>query len=224
MNTLGQFAAAALAVVCVACSPRTSETAPKEATAHVHQTAAQEGQDHACCSTHEAADTAMSEASVYQLGTIWTDMNGKNINLTDLRGKVRVVAMIFTNCAYVCPRITTDMRDIESKIDVSTRNNVGFVLFSIDPERDTPQALASYAKKMELDPSRWLLLRNDESSVRELAAVLGVKYKKETNGDYSHSILITVLNREGEIVHRQEGLGQDPGQTLATLNALVAAQ
>lgn len=223
MNSLYPLVAAVLAVVCVACTPHTQKTAPTEQKSRV-QVEGQATKEHACCSTHVQAGTAMSDASIYQLGTTWTDMNGKTVGLADLRGKIRVAAMIFTNCAYVCPRITTDMRDIEAQLAESARADVGFVVFSIDPERDTPQALAGYARKMELDPLHWTLLRSDEGSVRELAAVLGVKYKKESNGDFSHSILITVLNREGEIAHRQEGLGQDPRQTLAVINSLIAAQ
>jgi len=42
--------------------------------------------------------------------------------------------------------------------------------------------------------------------VRELAALLGVKYKQETDGAFSHSNLVTILNPAGEIVHQRTGL------------------
>lgn len=217
MNRLFVFATVVLAFVWTACTqqPPASRQQTGQATAT---------KEHACCAASEAAGTAISDKSVYQLDASWTDMNGKEIRLADLRGKVRVVAMIFTSCAYVCPRITTDMIAMESGMSEAVRNDVGFVLFSIDPERDTPKALASYAQKLQLDPAHWTLLRSDEDTIRELAAVLGVKYKREPSGDYAHSVLITVLNKEGEIVHRQEGLGQDPRKTLDVVNSLVVAQ
>jgi len=42
--------------------------------------------------------------------------------------------------------------------------------------------------------------------VRELAALVGVKYKQEADGAFSHSNLLTILNPAGEIVHQRTGL------------------
>ena len=50
------------------------------------------------------------------------------------------------------------------------------------------------------------LLHGDDDSVRELAALLGVKYQQDANGAFSHSNLVTVLNLEGEIAHQRLGL------------------
>ena len=179
MKSLALPIAAALVLGWTACTQTpggNQQAGQTEKAVHEHEVAAQTGEkEHACCSTAEAADTAISDESIYHIDSEWADMNGRELHLADLRGKVRVVAMIFTNCAYVCPRITTDMIDIESKMSDAARSNVGFVLFSIDPERDTQQALAGYAQKMKLDPARWTLLRSEEDDVRELAAVLGGK-------------------------------------------------
>lgn len=219
--SLRRAAAAALLLMSFWSCSRSGAPAPAHKPVSEHQTHQQSA---SCCANHEGADTAISDASVYQLGSVWTDMHGNTVRMASLQGKVRVVAMIFTNCVYVCPRITTDMRAIAAALPPSVRDDVGFVLFSIDPERDSLQALVNYAHKMELDTAQWLLVRGDDSSVRELAAVLGVKYKKESNGDFSHSVLITVLNRKGEIMHRQEGLGQDPRKTIAMVQSLTMAQ
>jgi protein SCO1/2 len=39
--------------------------------------------------------------------------------------------------------------------------------------------------------------------------LLGVKYRRDANGDFSHSNLITVLNAEGEVSHQRSGLNGD---------------
>ena len=57
--------------------------------------------------------------------------------------------------------------------------------------------------------------------MRELAALLGVKYKQEAGGMFAHSNLITVLNQEGEIVHQRAGLKGGLDETVAALTALV---
>ena len=51
----------------------------------------------------------------------------------------------------------------------------------------------------------------------ELATLLGIKYKRDQSGGFIHSNVITVLNKAGEIVHRQEGLQQDMASTLEAI-------
>ena len=80
-----------------------------------------------------------------------------------------------------------------------------FVLVSFDTVRDTTEVLAKYRAQRALD-GQWIVLRGDDDAVRELAALLGVKYKQEADGMFSHSNVITLLNREGEIVHQRQGL------------------
>jgi protein SCO1/2 len=45
--------------------------------------------------------------------------------------------------------------------------------------------------------------------VQDLAMLLGVKYKQDAGGQFSHSNLITVLNTEGEIKFQRSGLQGD---------------
>jgi protein SCO1/2 len=52
------------------------------------------------------------------------------------------------------------------------------------------------------------LLRGKPEDVQELAVVLGLKYKKDLQGQFAHSNVITVLSPEGEIIHQQSGLPQ----------------
>ena len=59
---------------------------------------------------------------------------------------------------------------------------------------------------MHLDPATWTLLHGEVPEVQELAMLLGVKFKRDARGEFSHSNLITVLDAEGEIVHQRSGL------------------
>ena len=62
----------------------------------------------------------------------------------------------------------------------------------------------------------------DPQDVLELAALLGIKYKKEPTGQYAHSNLITLLDKNGEIVHQQPGLNTDPASMIAAVKKLNA--
>ena len=93
------------------------------------------------------------------------------------------------------------------------------MLVSFDVARDTPAALAKYRAERLLN-GQWTLLHGDEDAVRELAALLGVKYKQEADGMFAHSNLITILNPAGEVVHQRNGLR---GGLDETAQAVVAA-
>lgn len=158
-------------------------------------------------------------ASIYQLDGEWHTQNNDTLSLSQLSGKIPVIAMGFTHCGYACPRLVTDMKRIEEQIPPKKKNDVVFVLASFDTERDHPERLRAFAKEMDLDED-WLLLHGDEETVRELSMVLDVKYKKQPGGDFAHSNSITLLNTNGEIVEQIEGLGSDADPILTSLRRL----
>ena len=122
---------------------------------------------------------------------------------------MQVVALFFTSCTYACPIILHDLRRIEAALPEAVRTNTGFTLITIDPERDTPPALHAYRQAHRLPLDRWTLLCGGADDTLELAALLGVKFKREASGQFAHSNLITLLSAEGEILHQLIGLNQD---------------
>lgn len=155
--------------------------------------------------------------SLYQLTSVWTTDHGDQVRLEDLRGCTRVIAMMFTHCPSLCPTLIRDLKAVDEAIPERTREATRYVLVTIDPEHDTPGALREFRSRMGLDPRRWLLLRGNARDTQELAAVLGLNYGKGDGRNYTHSNLVTVLNREGEIVHQEIGLGVDPTRAAAVL-------
>lgn len=172
-----------------------------------------------CCSSdmEEVSMSELSENSLYQLNSDWTNQFGNKINLTELRGKKQIVTMIFANCTYACPILVNDMRKIEDRLSKEELKNVQFTLFTIDPERDTPEKLKEFAQNQNLNLSRWQLLTSSKSDIADLAALMGFRYKKENDGSYSHSNIISILNEDGELIHQQVGLSQDIEKTLQVI-------
>lgn len=170
----------------------------------------------ACCTPIAAA--AFTRNSLYQLGVTFTDDAGQPVTLASFRGRPVVLNMFFASCGYACPLTVTDLLAIQGRLPAELRAQTVFVLVSFDVARDTTEMLAKYRTQRGLD-GQWVLLRGDNDSVRELAALLGVKYKQEADGMFAHSNIFTLLNREGEIVHQRQGLkgGLDEAAT-----ALVA--
>src|SRR5580765_3266 len=163
--------------------------------------ASTQAKDPALPHTHGAVESPegdrpapLSGQSIYQVRAAWTDMDGKPAQLSSLRGKPVALAMVYTNCTTACPLILANLKRIESALSPEARGRVWFALFSFDSERDRPEVLRTFASAHDLDPSRWRLYHGDRAAVRELAMVLGIRYKKDARGDFDHSNLISVLD------------------------------
>lgn len=162
---------------------------------------------------------AASDFSAYDLDARWRDQGGRERDLRSLAGRVQVLAMVYTGCTHTCPAIIAELKRLEAAVPAAERGRVGFVLVSLDPEHDTPERLARFAGTLRLDPARWTLLTGDAGAVRELAAVLGIRYRPEADAQISHSNTYLVLDQDGRILHRQDGVGSDIAPVLATLRA-----
>ncbi len=173
-----------------------------------------------CCTKELQASAPLPDRSLYQIGSIWTNDSRAAVQLTTLRGRPQIVTMFFASCEFACPILVNDMKRIETALPENIRTNVGLVLVSFDTQRDTPAALATYRALHELGPN-WTLLTGQADDVQELAALLGVKYKQDARGQFSHSNLITLLNKEGEVVIQQSGLNQSTDEIVSAAKGVL---
>lgn len=164
---------------------------------------------------------ALHGLPLYDLGSHWVDQRGDSIALGDLAGRVRVVALVYTSCHGTCPLIVAEMKRIEAAIPAGRAGDVGFVLVSLDPARDTPGRLAQWAVDNHLGQHRWTLLNGSDGTVRELSATLGVRYQVQPDGEVAHANVITVLDDRGVVAHQQTTLGDDVAATSAVVNRLL---
>lgn len=158
--------------------------------------------------------------SLYHLDSEWWDQHGEARPLESLAGRAQIVSMVYTNCAFACPRIVGEMKRLESMFVEEYGDRVGFVLFSIDPERDTPERLAEFAMDLRLDPARWTLLAAEESATEEMAAVLGIRYYRESPTDFAHTNMLALLDPTGQVVYRQVGISERDDQMVAEVRSL----
>ncbi len=161
----------------------------------------------ACCSASAPVEAAapFTSDSLYQLEAAFTDDTGRPFSLGELRGRPVALNLFFASCGYACPLTVTDLLAIQSNLPAELRARTAFVLVSFDTARDTTAILAQYRAQRQLD-ANWIILRGSDDAVRELAALIGVKYKQEADGSFAHSNLVTILNAQGEIVHQRQGL------------------
>lgn len=159
------------------------------------------------------------DGSVYDLASDWRTQEGNTVNLQDLKGKVRVVAMGYTSCQYACPRIIADLARIESELkkQAISSDEVMISFISIDPENDTPARMKKLESEYGFDSQRWLLLTGDEDGVLELAVALGMKYRKTSAMDFAHSNIISVIDPQGHIVYQTPEIGADLSKAMEAI-------
>lgn len=88
--------------------------------------------------------------------TLTTEQN-KPFGLADMKGRVWVADFVFTTCPTVCPKLTKRMVEVQERTR-ALGDAVHLATFSVDPENDTPDKLAAYARQYSADPARWTFL------------------------------------------------------------------
>ena len=128
--------------------------------------------------------------------------DGKLINKATLSKHWTVVFLGFTHCPDICPTTLADLSKVQKiweTLPSETRPRVLFI--SVDPERDTPKAIAEYAAFFHKDT---LTATAQEPALTEFVQSLALVYAKMPleNGDYNmdHSATIVVLNPQGNEV------------------------
>jgi protein SCO1 len=165
---------------------------------------------------------ATPDDSVYQLTGSLIDQAGQTVHLDVHRGHPVLLSMFYTSCADACPLLIAELQRIEAGLPPALRADVRVVLVSLDPERDTPRALRRLAESHRLDTTRWRLLTGSDDTVREVAAVLGVKFRRLANGMINHSSVIAVLDRRGGIEGTIDGITPGDPKLLARVTAALA--
>jgi len=147
-----------------------------------------------------------------------TDHNGKPRHLEDFRGKAVVVFFGFTHCPDVCPTTLAEMSQVVKQLGPDG-DRVQVLLVTVDPERDTREALAKYVTAF--DP-RFLGMYGDLEATRRVAKDFKVYFEKRKTGDsYSvdHSAQSYVIDPQGRLrlFVRHDRISSDLPDDLKTL-------
>ncbi len=133
-----------------------------------------------------------------------TDQDGEAFDSESLAGEVWVVDFIFTNCAGPCPYMTERMRDLQREFGEA---GLRLVSVSVDPNRDTPEALRAYAAAYGADVESWTFLTGEYEVIQALAAegfrlsvLRGEGSSQVHSGPIVHSTRIVLVDREGRMV------------------------
>ena len=157
-----------------------------------------------------SAQAPLPRDSVYQLPLPLTDQHGKTWDWSRHRGQPQVVAMFYASCPNMCPLIVDSGKAIEHALTPDQQRGLHLLYISIDPAHDTPAVLNELATARKLDPARWSLASPRAQDVRSVAGLLGVRYRQLADGQFNHTSVMLLLDREGRIVARTEQVSGVP--------------
>ncbi len=129
---------------------------------------------------------------------VLTDQDGKPFDSRSLRGRAALVFFGFTHCPDVCPTTLAAMTHVLETLGPDA-DKVRPIFISVDPERDTPEALKLYGEMF--DP-RIVMLTGSPAQIAAVAKGWYVYYERQPTGaagDYlvDHTASVFLVDREG---------------------------
>ena len=146
------------------------------------------------------------------------DTQGRSRHLEDFRGKLVVLFFGFTRCPDICPTTLAEIANAVQSLGPDAER-VQVLLVTVDPERDTAQALSAYVGAF--DP-RFIALRGDAAATQRAAKEFKIYYEKRKQGEtytVDHSAQAYVLDGQGRLrlLVRHDRIGTDLAPDLRTL-------
>lgn len=151
-----------------------------------------------------------------------TNQLGQNVSWKDIvdagsdtTGRIVVADFFYTHCPTICPVMTANMKRLQNSVkkavDVDGKRTelVQFVSFSIDPERDSVEALKKWADRFQIDPSNWWLLTGDRQAIYDLSLKhMNLAVQDPTiDSAFPHTDIFVLIDKNGVIRVRRDNAG-----------------
>jgi len=153
------------------------------------------------------------------------------VNFPELtKGKITLMAMVYTHCPDICPMTTHNMQLIESKLSKDELDKVRFVIITFDPNRDTPDVLKKFAEIRDINFNRWSFLSGDEQNTKEVMLKFDIKavpadssYDAEGNLSYYivHTDRISLIDQDGFLRKNYVGSIVDVNEVIDDIKSLI---
>jgi protein SCO1 len=130
----------------------------------------------------------------------FTGQDGKPVSDADFKGKIFVANFFFTSCPSVCPRVTSELMRVQKMF--AAQRDFRMISHSVDPERDSVEALNQFGKQYLVNPSKWKLVTGKREEIYGLAEkgyLLIVGEDAKQPGGFFHSELLVLVDKEKRI-------------------------
>jgi protein SCO1/2 len=150
-----------------------------------------------------------------------TAADGRNLRMSEFRGKPLVISLIYTSCYHICPTTTQHL----AKVVRTARAALGPESFNVltigfDTPKDTPSAMRQFAQDQNVNIAHWEFLSIDAAAMAGLTRELGFIAYSAPHG-FDHLIQATVVDAQGKIYRQVYGMNFDTPLLVEPLKELV---
>jgi protein SCO1/2 len=126
-----------------------------------------------------------------------TNLEGKPVRLSGLRGEPVLVAFIYTSCTTACPLLSARMARLQAKL---RRAKVPATLLSVtvDPQKDDAKRLAGYAERFAAKPG-WQFLRESPARLAPVLAAYEEWTQRLPDGELDHPARLHLVDAAGRV-------------------------
>lgn len=131
----------------------------------------------------------------------YMNQHAEMISSENLKGKIWVTKFFFSHCRTICPPMNQQMK----RLNVNTqdiKDDVWFLSFSIDPERDSVQRLQRHIERNGIEAENWHFFTGNEAATHKLGVegfnILALA-DENADGGFAHSEYFALTDREGHI-------------------------
>jgi protein SCO1 len=156
--------------------------------------------------------TVVAADSLYAMDLPVETADGTRSTLSSLAGKPRIATMFYAHCQSMCLLAVQTLKDLDVTLSPIERQALGYVLLSLDPQRDAPEALRERARMHGLDSDRWFLARTNGADMARAADFLGVSWRTLANGEIDHAAALVLLDAQGRELSRTTTVGTVDGE------------
>jgi protein SCO1/2 len=142
-----------------------------------------------------------------------TDQTGKDIHLSQFRGKVVALTFGYSRCpnpAY-CFRLSNNLSLVEKRFSARAPHDLILLTIAIDPEHDQGETLRQYAAVWHADPALWHFLTGPLPDVKQVAGMFNMNFWR-AEGLLTHSLHTVIIDRNGDLAANLEGNQFTPRQ------------
>ena len=136
--------------------------------------------------------------------TLTDGVSGRTVTLSAQRGQVVALTFLYTTCPDVCPLTATRFRASQAELQ-SDSSRVTFIAVSVDPDRDTPQAVQSFSNAHGL-AANWYYLVGGRAQLSPVWAAYGIGVQAGSDS-VTHNdavYLIDARGRERALLHSED--------------------
>jgi protein SCO1 len=144
--------------------------------------------------------------------TTLVTMNDEVYDFSKAPKKLKLIEFMYINCPDICPTTTQKMRLLKHDLEKANvfGDKVQFISVTIDPYRDTPEALRKYMKTFEVeDDGNWIFLTGDQKNIkedlveiRELGETFQFQFRDPGDGFYIHTSLVYLLDENNKFIKK----------------------